>query len=194
MKNGFLNHVTESIANLLNEILSEEGFHLFRRGPRVVTGVPLTPSSQDLHLYFAGYDVVEKDGGTLRLEQDGTALVLRAPERLRLKYALRANASAMISRLETWDRLLAYFFDHRAADPFVPEALKAPAGLYEILRREKAVFVIRPPEEAEIAGGRDPVSFGLHYTALYHSGGVLNRESLVKQRVIEYRNRERSVT
>lgn len=194
MKNGFLNHVTDSITQLLNGILSEEGFHLFRRGPRVVTGVPLTASSQDLHLYFAGYDVVEKDGGTLRLEQDGTALVLRAPERLRLKYALRANASTMVSRIETWDRLLAYFFDNPTSDPFIPESLQTPVGLHEILRREKAVFVIRPPEEAEIAGGRDPVSFGLHYTALYHSGGVMDRESLVKQRVIEYRNRERSIT
>lgn len=194
MKNGFLNHVTESIAKLLNEILSEEGFHLFRRGSRVVTGIPLTASSQDLHLYFAGYDVVERDGGTLRLEQDGTALVLRSPDRLRLKYALRANASAMVSRIETWDRLLAYFFDNPSADPFIPENLQTPVGLHEILRREKAVFVIRPPEEAEIAGGRDPVSFGLHYTALYHSGGVMDRESLVKQRVIEYRNRERSIT
>ncbi len=192
MKHEFLKHVTASIENLLNEVLLDNSYSLFRRGPRVVSGTPFSANSSDYHLYFTGYEVLERDQATYRAEDgSGSALVLRAPDRIRLSYALLVSSSAL--RNDAWDRLIAYFFDHRMVEPFLPEPLKNQPAIYHRLSAEKALFILESANApSAMATGQEPLTLSLKYTALYHSGAVLNREALVKHRVIDYRNNERS--
>lgn len=194
MKQDFLKHVTASIENLLNEVLLDNSYSLFRRGPRVVSGTPFTVTSSDYHLYFTGYEVLERDHNTYRADDgNGGVVVLRTPDRIRLDYALLVSQSAL--RNDAWDRLIAYFFDTRAVEPFLPESLKNSPAIYQRLAQEKAIFTLKSANApALMATGQEPLTLSLSYTGLYHTGEVLNRESLVKQRIIEYRNRERSTT
>ncbi|MBY0371896.1 hypothetical protein K2X33_14520 [bacterium] len=192
MRSDFLSHATSALAALLNEALGEEAFSLFRKMPRVVVGTPYTPNSTDLHLRFAGHEVVHREGGTFRCEDpEGGVLVFRNPDALRLHYQLWVSPSQGLA-LAAWDRLLAYFFDHAAVDPFIPESLKAVPGLYQRLLQDRAKLSV----EHSSAGNTDPnepLFLKIQYSALYHSGAVLNREALVKQRVFDYRNTERSI-
>jgi len=197
LKSDFLKNLTQSIEFTLNAILTEEGFTgLFKRAPHVVTGVPFSPGSADYHLYFMGHELLDREPGTFRCDDNnGASLVLRNPNRIRVSYTLLASQTTLASRLETWDRLMAFFFDNPAIDPFIPESLKQIPGLYDRLAQEKAIFSLQSTTGSNVPlTGNEPVQLSLQYSALYHSGAVLNREALVKQRVIEYRNRERSVT
>jgi hypothetical protein len=194
LRTDFLKNLTQSIERLLNGVLSDEGFALFKRAPQVVTGVPYSPSSGDYHLYFMGHELLEREAGTFRCDDTkGASLVLRNPNRIRVNYALLASQGTLAARLETWDRLMSFFFDNPTIDAFLPESLKEIPGLYDRLSQEKAIFSLQSAGTPTAPlTGNEPVQLSLQYSALYHSGAVLNREALVKQRVIEYRNRERS--
>jgi hypothetical protein len=197
LKSDFLKNLTQSIEGLLNSILIEDGFTtLFKRAPHVVTGVPYSAGSADFHLYFLGHELLDREPGTFRCDDNkGASLVLRNPNRIRVNYTLLASQGTLAARLETWDRLMAFFFDNPTVDPFIPESLKQVPGLYDRLAQEKAILHMQSsPAATTPLTGHEPVQLSLQYSALYHSGAVLNREALVKQRVIEYRNRERSVT
>jgi hypothetical protein len=105
------------------------------------------------------------------------------------------NRAVLAGRLDLFDKLIAYFFDHPGLDPFLPSAFKQIPGLLDRLLQEKAVLSIQSLDSTPaMESSSEPVQFSLFYTALYHSGAILNREALVKQRVIEYRNRERSLS
>ncbi len=194
MSNNFLKNLTRSVEEILTEVLAADAYTLFKRSARVVSGVPFSPSSTDYHLVFVGQEWSSREQGTFRCEDGkGASLVLRNPSRIRVTYQLLAAQGAVTSRLEAWDRLVAFFFDNPVRDPILPEALKEIPGLYDRLNQEKAVFALLPPvAPTNVLSGQEPVHLSFQYSALYHSGAVLNKESLVKQRVIEYRERERS--
>jgi hypothetical protein len=194
LRNDFLGNLTKSVEALLNDVLASEGHGLFKRAPRVVTGVPFSPTSNDYHLYFCGHELLERDQGTFRCEDpSGASLVYRNPNRIRVNYALLASQGTLAARFEAWDKLMAFFFDSPAIDPFLPEGLRSVPGLCDRLAQEKALLTMQAFGSGTVAlTGNEPVQLSLQYSALYHSGAVLNREALVKQRVIEYRNRERS--
>lgn len=190
MRNEFLTHLTTALGELLNEVLGQDGFALFRKAPRVVTG-PFSPSAGDLHLSFGGYQVLQREGGTFRCQDsDGGVSVMRHPDRVQFQFILVAPPSAQAAMLTAWDRLMAFAFNHTHIDPILPESVRAVPGLFERLGQEKAAFALEFLPQASPA---DALRAKISYTALYHSGAVLNRESLVKQRVFEYRNPERSV-
>jgi hypothetical protein len=195
LKPDFLSHVTQSLQFLLSGVLIEDGFNLFKKAPKVIVGSAFPTSSSDFHLTFLGHELVERDSASFRCEgPEGTSLVLRNPSRIRIDYALTANLAGAQSRLDSWDRLVSYFFDHPSIPPFVPKSLEAIPGLYERLTQESATLLLHAAK-AESLGGPHSEIFraSLQYSALYHSGAVMTREALVKQRVIDYRNRERSV-
>lgn len=195
MKKGYLSHLTESIEGLLNQILSPEGHSFFRRSPRVVSGVPFSPSSSDFHLYFLGHELVDRDPGTFRCEAaDGSSLVLRNPDRIRVNYALLMSQNGFSGKLEVWDKLINHFFDSPTLSPFLPPGYEEVPGLLDRLTQEKATLVVSSAQApGAVSPANEPVQLHLQYSALYHSGAVLDRQALVKQRVIEYRNHERRV-
>lgn len=194
MKNDYFKNLSDSLVGLLNTVLAQESFHLFKRSPRVVLGVPFAASSPDYHLFYVGHEWLETDTSSFRCEAPEGVFVLRNPNRIRVTYSLLVSQASLAARLDTWDRLVAYFFDHPAIDAFIPDSLKEIPGLYERLLQEKAILSAQAMNNAASAhSANEPVQLSLHYTALYHSGAVQSREALVKQRVIEYRNRERSV-
>lgn len=194
MGNAFLKNLTAALEKMLAGVLAGESYSLFRRSPQVVTGVAFSPTSPDYHLYFRGHEFVSREAGSFRCDDgQGAALVLRLPSQVKVHYSLLVSQSAVAARLDAWDRLMAHFFDHPSMDPVVPESLKAIPGLYDRMASERATLSMSVDVSSpNRALGQDPLQISLQYSALYHSGVVLSREALVKQRVIEYRNRERS--
>jgi hypothetical protein len=192
MKTDFLTHVTENVQKLLASILEEGGMSLFRRSPRVVLGFPLDENSTDYHLYFTGHQKLETDGGSLRLSDgQGGVQVFKSPERIQYNFLIAANGMLVQSRIRSYDRLLSYFFDHKAISPFVPEEFKQYPGLYERLVKTPAEICLRPTENSQLrSGGLDGLRICLEYRALYHSGTLAGEENRVSQRVVNYAQRD----
>lgn len=177
--------------DLLNGVLVSDGFSLFRKAPRVVTGVAFHPNSPDYHLYFTGYEVLERGNGTFRVEDNGSVMVFKSPDRIRVSFQLLTNPGAHALRMNAWDKLAAYFFDNPSINPFLPKELMELPGLVDRLTQEKATLEMKGVAVQKTVD--EPAVLNLSYTALYHSGGVMSREALVRQRVIKYENVERSV-
>lgn len=190
-KIDFLSHVTENIQGLLASILEEGGMSLFRRSPRVVLGLPLDENSTDYHLYFTGHQRLENDGSMLRLgDGNGGFQVFKAPERVQYNYLLVANGMLVHNRMRSYDRLLSYFFDHKAVAAFVPDELKKYPALYERLSKTPAELALTPVEGTQKVGGLDSLRVCLEYRGLYHSGTLAGEENRVTQRVMNYASRE----
>jgi hypothetical protein len=190
----FFAHLAEAMTSLLNGVLKESAFALFRRSPEVVFGGPSGVVSPDFHLNMIGRSINESDKGTFNVPLPPDRFVVyRVPARVTASFTLVGRGIPAITSLKAYDKLYSYFFDHRSLEPFVPEGYRRRSGLYERLLSQKAEIKVRP-DVAPITSG-ELFQFTFDYLALYHSGNPLREEVRTKQRVIEYSNdpNERSV-
>lgn len=193
MQPDFLGHVTKSVATLLNTILREDGLQLFRRNPQVVLGNADGIASNDFSLTFTATTTAENDKGSFSCKtSEDRFLVFRSPSRLTLNFMLSAKGLPPAMQVKSYDKLVGYFFDHRAIDPFVPESLKRFAPIYDKLMAGKAEL---KANEIGTTSASDLFQFGFSYLALYHSGNPLREEVKARTRVVDLANEtsERSV-
>ena len=196
--NGYLSHVTESLARLLGEILGEKPLAIFRRSPQVLLTAP-GPTSADYHLVVLRREMLDEDGGSFTSSPSADhSLVFRNPTRLRVSYLLASPALSPTARLSAYDRLTTFFFDNRSLAPFVPSSLETHPALAEKLRAQKAELRMTEPHSAAftealwLAKATQGFSFGFDYTALYHSGNPLREERRVRTRVIDFPTHEQN--
>lgn len=193
MQPDFLGHVSRSMASLLNTILREDGLQLFRRSPQVVLGNQEGIASNDFSLTFSASTANDNDKGSFSCKtSEDRFLVFRTPSRLTLNFSLNAKGLTPVLAIKSYDKLVGYFFDHRAIDPFVPEALKRFAPIYDKLMASKAELRVN---EVGAANPSDLFNFSFSYLALYHSGNPLREEVKARTRVVDLANdtSERSV-
>ncbi len=193
MQPDFLGHVTRSVASLLNTILREDGLQLFRRHPQVTLGNPDGVASNDFYLSFKATTTTDNDKGSFSCKtSEDRFLVFRTPSRLTLNFSLNAKGLTPALQVKSYDRLVGYFFDHRAIDPFVPESLKKFAAIYDKLMASKAELRVN---EVGADSPTDVFLFSFSYLALYHSGNPLREEVKARTRVVDLANdtSERSV-
>jgi len=193
----FIGHVSKSVAGLLGTILREEGMQLFRRHPQVLLGSSEATATNDYILNFTVNTTSDNDKGSFscKISQD-RFLVFRSPSRLTLNFTLVAKDLPGSQLVRSYDKLVGYFFDHRAIDPFVPEALKKFGPLYEKLMSGKAELRVNEVGQIPSANHSETENFhfSFSYLALYHSGNPLREESKAKTRVIDLVNEnERNV-
>jgi len=196
----YIGFVTRQMASLLNTILREDGIQLFRRQSQVVVGGADTASGNDFTLTYTAKAGSEADKGSFsyKTSQD-RFLVFRSPSRLTVGFTLVGRALPAAQQAKAYDKLMTYFFDHRAIDPFVPEEFKKFPPLHEKLLAGKAELKVNDMGIANKAGfaspSGDPFYFSFDYIALYHSGNPLREEVTAKSRVVEMNNEnsERSV-
>lgn len=193
----FITHVTRNVAGLLNTILREDGLQLFRRNPQVVIGHSEMLGNGDFHLDYSLRTGSENDKGSFNYKtaQD-RFIVFRTPSRMTVSFLLSAKGLNAQLQSRSYDRLMTYFFDHRAIDPFVPEAFKKFPPLYERLLAGKAELKVNEVGlSSRSNNGSDQFLFSFDYVALYHSGNPLREELTAKSRVVEMvnENSERSV-
>lgn len=196
--NNYLNHLCESIAGLLTNVVGESSFPLLRRSSQVQLTAPYQ-NSNDFHLCLVGKEIMEDDKGSFTASQPpDRVFVFRNPVRMRVSFTLVSWGLARNHALKAHDRLTSYFFDNRSVEAFLPESFKKFPALLERMQSKRAELNVR-----EVATNLGSVSssgnfeFGFDYTALYHSGNMLREESRVKSRVLEFNNNndthERSV-
>lgn len=193
MQPDFLGHVSRSVATLLNTILREDGLQLFRRHPQVLLGNTDGVPANDFYLSFVASTTTDNDKGSFSAKtSEDRFLVFRSPSRLTLNFSLTAKGLPAAMQVKSYDKLVGYFFDHRAIDPFVPDVLKRFAPIYDKLMAGKAELRVN---EVGAAAGSDLFNFGFSYLALYHSGNPLREEVKARTRVVDLANEtsERSV-
>ncbi len=181
--NSFLNHLCESMAELLNGVVAERSFPFLRSTPQVVLTTP-SDKSPDLHLCVIERALVEDDKGSFNcaLPPD-RYLVFRNPVEMRVSFQLVGMGLNRMQSLGAYDRLTSFFFDNRSIEPFLPTSYAKYSSLFEKLKSRKAELKFRGQEKN--FDPRQNFSFGFDYLALYHSGNPMREEQRVKTRVIE---------
>lgn len=198
MENDFFTNLNVRLAALLTECLREPSAGFFRRPTEVSVGTPEDSRPMDYGLYSIGHEVLQNDRGTFSCpEGDENILVLRTPSLVRSTYVLSANQLTWKQKMRAEDRLMALFFEKRTIEPFLPAALEKYPGLLEKLRARPAEMSVRGDLASGVQSGPNALErpkefrFSFDYVALYHSGGVLRRDSRVRTRTIEFPNENR---
>lgn len=191
---NYLNHLCESVARLMNGIVSERSIPLLRQPPQVVLTAPY-PGSTDFHLCMVGRELLEDDKGSFRCSvlPDGF-LVFRSPVRMRTSFSLVGTSVNHGWALKAYDRLTTYFFDNRSVGPFLPESFAKYPDLYDRMKGHRGEIRVRQQTAETVSN--NGFSFGFDYIALYHSGNPLREEQRTKTRIIEMNSNdahERSV-
>jgi len=193
MENDFLITVTEGLAKLFNDLLSESGVGMFRRQHEVVVGGSPSGDS-NFHLYLVTKDITQSDRGTFTVPSDkDTHLVFRSPSVIQMSYALVAQGLAPRQVLRAQDRLMTFFFDNKMMEPILPESLKQHPALAERIKSRHAELKVREdlsllPPSFQSKEFLNEFRFAFDYSGLYHSGNYVRQESRAKVRVIEFAN------